>query len=179
MNALIKQENFSTLDQAKIRYGVRIILTELYKAIIVYSVALCLGCFLPTLIIHISFYILRQVSLGFHFLSNIHCIFWSIITFPVMAAFLVAMPLPSWFIWSTGALSIIVIFSKAPIGTIKHPIVNEQHRLYLRKKIQHRLLIVSIAICITPSYFQQFIVLGVFIQCISLLIQLFKGGNAK
>lgn len=177
VNTLIKQKNYSTLDQAKIRYGVRLVLSDFYKFLLVYSVALWLDCLLSTLIVHVTFYILRQVSFGFHFLSTISCIIWSIVAFPIMAAFLVAMPLPSWLVWGVGVFSVLTIFIKAPLGTAKHPIVNEQHRRYLRKKIQLRLLMVAVAICITPSYYQQFIVLGVFIQSVSLLIQSVKGGN--
>lgn len=177
VNTLIKQENYSTLDQAKIRYGVRLVLSDFYKSLLVYGVALWLDCLLPALIVHVTFYILRQVSFGFHFLSTISCIIWSIIAFPIMAAFLVAMPLPSWLIWSVGIFSVLTILIKAPLGTAKHPIANAQHRLYLRKKIQLRLLVIGVAICVAPSYFQQFIILGIFIQSVSLLIQSVKGGN--
>ncbi|WP_342471385.1 accessory gene regulator B family protein [Metasolibacillus sp. FSL H7-0170] len=62
-NILIKQRIYTRLEQEKIRYGVRIILKEFYKLLLLYSVAFLLDCLLPTFIIHMVFYLTLTFNL--------------------------------------------------------------------------------------------------------------------
>ncbi|MGM7634404.1 accessory gene regulator ArgB-like protein [Bacillus sp. Hm123] len=175
VNTLIKQKNYTQLDQAKIRFGVQLIFADLCKFLIVYGAAFLLDCLLPTFIVHITFYALRQKSFGYHFSSAFSCIAWSVLAFPIMSAFLVAFTLPLWLVWSIGIFSALTVFLHAPVGTAKHPIINEKHRLYLRKQAHFRLLTIGIITCTIPIYTHKFIVLGISLQSLSLLIQKFKG----
>ncbi|WP_100332116.1 accessory gene regulator ArgB-like protein [Bacillus xiapuensis] len=175
VNILIKQKNYTQLDQAKIRFGVRLIFADLCKFLIVYGAAFLLDCVLPTFVTHITFYTLRQKSFGYHFSSSFSCIAWSVLAFPIMSACLAALPLPLWLVWSTGIFSATTVFLYAPVGTAKQPIINEKHRLYLRKQAHTRLLTTGIITCTIPIYIHKFIVLGVAIQSLALLIQKFKG----
>lgn len=172
INSLIK-EHHTELDQLKIKFGIRLILSELYKFIIVYGVALILDCVIPTLITHLSFILLRQVSFGYHLSGNLSCVLWSIVIFPVLSDILLTIQVKPQWTWFISLFSIIIVLLYAPLGTNKHRIINDQHRRYLRKKLYIRLLIIIICFMISPLIIKQFIALGLFIQCIALIIQLF------
>lgn len=174
-NKLIQQGSYSELEQEKIRFGVRLIWTEVYKMIIVYIVAFALDSLLPTMVTHLSFYILRQVSFGYHFSSVTSCMAWSIVAFPILSAVLNKFPLNSWVLWGGGGLAVVIMMYHAPVGTKKHPIVNEKHRLFLRKKLWMRLFIVGVFLCLVPVSIQSFIVLGLIIQSVVLLMQVLGG----
>lgn len=179
VNALIKQQNYTSLDQAKIRYGVHIILSELYKAIIVYGVALLFHCLVPTLIAHLTFLVLRQKSFGYHFAGKLSCIAWSIIAFPFLAAFLGIFQLPYGLMLGISMVSAIIIFAYAPAGTLKHPIVNDKHRSYLKKHTRIRLLAIILLIIVLPSSIQLFVVQGLCLQSLAILIQTIKGEDSN
>ncbi len=176
-NLLSKQANYTELDREKIRFGVRILLSECYKLLIIYGIAYLLGCTLPTLIVHASFLLLRQVALGAHFQSVISCLIWSTLSFPIMAALLHTWTFPAKSVWGIGFICMLLILWKAPVETAKQPVVNKQHRQFLRKKVYFRLAIVSIIFCLVPLAIQQLIVWGIVILTICLYIQLFKGGS--
>lgn len=172
-NFLINSKH-SSLDQVKIKFGVQVILSELYKLSIIYGMAVLFNCFLETFITHLTFYILRQISFGYHLPNNLSCIIWSVISFPMSTIVLSLVYLDPLIIWSIMLLSLTVIFIYAPVGTQKHKILNVMHRKYLRKKLYIRLPIIICCLYFSPLYIQKFIVLGVFIQCIFLVIQLCK-----
>lgn len=171
VNALVKQSNYSELDQAKMQYGVRIIIAELYKLLLIYGIAVLLGSFVPTLITHLTFYVLRQKAFGYHFLSLASCIAWSVFAFPVLSKLLTILSIPDWIVWSLGLVSVVGIFLLGPIETAKHRIVNERHRLYLTRHLRIRLAVVAIVMCAVPVSIKLFIVLGLVIQCVTLLTQ--------
>ncbi|OZI10701.1 hypothetical protein CEW92_15430 [Bacillaceae bacterium SAS-127] len=57
----------------------------------------------------------------------------------------------------------------------KQPIINEEHRLYLRKQAHVYLLTIGIITLTISIYTHKFIVLDISIQSLSLLTQKFKG----
>ena len=170
-NILIKQRIYTRLEQEKIQYGVRIILKEFYKLLLLYSVAFLLNCLLPTFIIHMVFYFIRQVAFGAHFQNAVSCIICSILVFPIMALILTSILIPMWVVWGIGAAAVFLILLKAPVGTGKHPIVNNQHRQYLRKKLYVRIVMINIVLLFSSESMQSYIVYGLVIQSGSMLIQ--------
>ncbi|WP_397536821.1 accessory gene regulator ArgB-like protein [Rummeliibacillus pycnus] len=177
ISTLIKQKNYTQLDQAKIRFGMQIILSNVYKTIIIYGIALVLNCIVPTLIAHLTFYLLRKKCFGYHFSTTFTCILWSIIAFPFLSAFFVVFQIPQWLIWGISIFSVYIIFAYAPVETLKHRIVNEEHHNYLKKHARIRLFVVIIFIKILPIDFQIFVVQGLFIQGLAILIQIILGGK--
>ena len=65
------QPHHSEVEQSKITFGVRMLFSDLYKFFAVYGTALLLGCLLEVLVMHLTFYFLRQVGLGYHFVSEL------------------------------------------------------------------------------------------------------------
>ncbi|MGG1220784.1 accessory gene regulator ArgB-like protein [Priestia endophytica] len=164
----------SRLDQAKLHFGIRLIISNVSKLIIVYTVAALLDCFVPMFVAHVVFFLLRQVSFGYHFDNEWTCILWSIIAFPVTSHILTTYVLPSVILYFIGLLSILLIMLKSPVGTEKHHIINERHRQYLRRKLFFRIIFIGIIFIFSSHFFQQFIVLGLAIQSSVLGIQLLK-----
>jgi accessory gene regulator B len=120
---------------------------------------------------HITFLILRQVCFGYHFVNNIQCYLWSIILFPVLCQvkYVISanLSLPILFI----SLILLIVF--APVGTKKNPILNKDHRKYLRKKFWFRVIYILIISFSLPTSFRLFVALGVMIQTLMVLIQYF------
>ena len=166
--------HLNEIDRERMHYGLKLVLSELKKLLIIYSVAFLLDCILTTFIIHLSFYLLRQVSYGFHFPSYLSCILISILAFPV-SAFLI-----NYTVFTVNKnlfvllLLFLVIYLIGPIGTKKHPILNAKHKKHLKNKIVFRLLIVTLLYLLLPETLSLYILLGVIIQFIFLTIQLLK-----
>lgn len=171
---IVKQKEYSPLEQAKIKFGISILISEFSKLIFVYGFAWMFNCLLATLTVHFTFYFLRQVSLGYHFQSNIKCIALSILFFPCVALLLSKLSVPSWLIHIIFILSIIGISFYGPAETKKHPIINESHRQFLKKKINIRLYIVIVLVILLPKNIIIFITYAVLIQCLAILYQTYK-----
>ncbi|MFC5542826.1 accessory gene regulator ArgB-like protein [Ureibacillus suwonensis] len=177
MYHLLNQEYFSNLEREKLKFGIQLILSELYKIILIYSLAYLLDCIVPTLIAHISFFLLRQVCFGYHFSNLYVCIGTSIITFPI-AVKLIA----SYYNMISGTLlyiifgvSLILIYMLAPKGTEKHPLINQNHKKYLRKKMMFRVFLIFGIFCIVNFDVKVFIAYGVLVETIMLIAQSIKG----
>ncbi|RAZ67292.1 accessory gene regulator ArgB-like protein [Planococcus maitriensis] len=173
IKSLVRPDH-SEVDKIKIRFGVQTILSNGMKLLMVYATAILLGCLIPTLITHAGFFILRQVSLGYHFKTEWSCILWSIFAFPVLALVLERISLPSESIWAAAFAALLFIALAGPAGTKKNPIQNKYHYQYLQKKLLIRLLIVVGALVLSSNDIRQFLVLGIVVQGVALGIQLLK-----
>lgn len=140
---VLDQEQYSFLEREKLKFGIQIILAEFNKLLIIYLVSLLLDCIIPTLIVHLSFFLLRQVCFGYHFKSLLTCIGWSMVAFPLAIYYLVDFHVN----FSVNLLNIIfsilllMIYILAPKGTNNQPVISKEHRKYLRRKIKIRLLL--------------------------------------
>lgn len=173
-NVLI-QENHNEIEREQISFGVKIILNDLWKFIIVYLIALQLNCLLPTLITHLVFYVLRQVCFGFHFENNLICLIASVIALPIGGYFINNIYSQNNYIIIVGAILTFVLVLFAPANTAKRPVYNLEHKIYLKKKLIVRLLIIWAAIFLANDVVDLFISYGIILITISVLIQKIKG----
>jgi len=123
------------------------------------------------MIANVAFYIIRQVALGYHFKSLFECIGYSIIGFPLVGKLLTYVTILDWIVYTIFAMAALVVAIIAPIGTVKQPVYNEKHRLYLRKKIWIRLGVLILAIVLVPTVLKPFIALGLVLECSVLIVQ--------
>lgn len=174
---LLNQENYSVLEKEKLRYGIQIILSEFNKLLIIYLVAFLLNCVMPTLVTHLTFLLLRQVCLGYHFKSLYTCIGWSMITFPIAIKFLTELnrDFSGVFLYAIFCILLLTIYILAPKGTENQPIISEKHRNYLRKKMSVRLLVIIAVFCFSSEEIKILIAYGVFLEVIMLFLQTLKG----
>lgn len=175
LNKLISPK-MESLQVIKLKFGLTLLIDSLKKGFIIYGISFLLNCFIETIIVHISFLLLRQVSFGWHSSNNLLCIFWSIFAFPFLAfiwrfiSFNLALLLVVWIICH------LIIWFNGPIGTKINPISNINHRKLLRHKLKKRIILNTVLIIVVPPSFLPYIVLGVGIQTTTLLIQLLKNG---
>lgn len=176
-NVLI-QEIHNDIEKEKISFGVKIILNDLWKFIIVYLIAIQFNCFIPTLITHIVFYILRQVCFGFHFQNNFICLIASVAALPIGVFFINKLNYYNDYMDLAAAISTVVLVAFAPVHTAKRPLFNQEHRAFLRKKLMIRLLIIWSAIFAANAYpIHSFISYGIILIAISVLFQKLEGVN--
>ncbi|MEL4024856.1 accessory gene regulator ArgB-like protein [Lysinibacillus endophyticus] len=177
MFSFLNQENFSPLEKEKLRFGIQIVLAEINKLLIIYLVAFLLDCFVPTLITHLSFLLLRQVCLGYHFKNLYICIAWSLIAFPIAINFLTNQfgNLSAIFLYIGFCILLLFIYILAPQGTENQPIISEKHRSYLRKQMNIRLFILIGVFCFSPEEMKVLISYGVFLEVFMLITQKIKG----
>lgn len=174
----IIQENHTEIEKEKIRFGIQLIVNDIWKILFIYVVALILNCFIPTLITHIIFIALRQVCFGFHFQNSIVCLITSTISLPIGLYIINTINGSGGrFIFLIGLLSTLVLLLFAPVGTKKRPIFNQNHRNHLRKHVIIRLAILWIVIFVLKEDFQLFILYAINLAVISVLTQKILGGR--
>ena len=170
------QAHHTEVEKAKIAFGIKLILSDLSKFIAVYGVVILLDCWFQVIIMHLAFYFIRQVSLGYHFSSNLQCVIWSIFLFPVLCKIQIMIIFENHLLLLLASTFILFLF--APVGTKKHGIVSQKHRHYLQKKCWIRLVIILVLYLILPQNIQPFIALGVSVQAILVIIQLILNKKA-
>ena len=166
---LLIQPNHTQVEVAKITYGVKSLISDFYKLLIVYGVSIALDCLKYVIIMHLTFYILRQVCFGYHFSGNFQCITWSIILFPFLCRLGLIIPA------SLGnyllVICSIILLILAPTGTKKHSVINKNHYTYLKKHVFYRLSIIWVIIVLVPPSIEIFITLGLVVQALLVITQ--------
>ncbi|MER2109199.1 MAG: accessory gene regulator B family protein [Solibacillus sp.] len=172
----MNQEHYSVLEREKLKFGIQILLSEFYKLLLIYLVAFLLDCIVPTLIIHITFFLLRQVCLGYHFNNLYVCLIWSAIAFPITANHLanLSINIQRIYLYESAIILFLLVFIFAPKGTENQPIINQRHRSYLRQKMTIRLLLLIVVFCLSPLEIKIFILYGVFLETTMLIVQTLK-----
>lgn len=172
----MNQEHYSVLEQEKLKFGIQVIVSECYKLLPIYLLAFLLDCVVSTLIIHSTFFLLRQVCLGYHFRNMYVCLIWSAIGFPIAAHYLADLSKNYSVIYlNIGTIILFLsVFILAPKGTENQPIINQRHRSYLRKKMIVRLLLLVAVLSFSSLTIRTFIVYGVFLETMMLILQILK-----
>lgn len=170
---LFTLESHNQMEKLKIKYGIKLIISEVGRLFIVYTIAILIGCLLEVVITHLTFYILRQVCFGFHFQTSRQCMVWSILLFPVLCKLIIYVDVNFILLSVLTLLFLLAVVMLAPQGTKKHPIINVAHRNYLKKKIYQRAVILYGIYLLLPNEFLKFITLGILLQLFMLLLEIF------
>lgn len=175
-NKLISSD-MNKLQIIRLKFGLSLLIDSIKKGLIIYGVAHLLNCFYETLIVHICFLFLRQVSFGWHSSNNLICIIWSIIAFPIFIfTFELNYNSNVFFLFIINLACLMFLWVIGPIGTQVNSISNIKHRQILHHKLKKRVLIIIFLSLLVPSFIFPYIVLGVFIQATTILIQIIKNG---
>ncbi|GEM_PF-915582 len=170
---LFTLESHTQTEKLKIEYGIKLIVSEAVKLLIVYTIAILLGCLLEVAITHMSFYLLRQVCFGYHFPTNRQCLIGSILLFPVLCKLATYLKIETLFLSILTFQSLFLVIVLAPQGTKKHSVLNAAHRHYLKKKIYKRATILCGIYLLFPSDLLKFITLGIFLELFMLLLEIY------
>ena len=169
-----KHVELDYLEVVKLDFGLNLFFDNLAKCCIVYLFAFMFNVPFETLIAHLTFLTLRKIAFGSHHKNAFICLITSIIYFPILTYFLSTYTLETNYLFIIALISSLLLLTYAPIGTEVNKIFNECHRTYLRKKLILRLLVINFLGLIIPTYFYQFIILGLMIEAFSVVVQLIK-----
>lgn len=170
--AKLSNDTLSEKDKIRLRYGFYLVSDTIKKGILIYTPVIFLGLFFEVMIMHVSFFILRQVTFGWHGRTNIECIVFSIIAFIFGPLIINLYPIPSVALLNLSVFVFVTILFIGPKGTKINALDNDETSK-LRKKLLIRVFLLCILFLITPVDLQQYILLGVTTQLISLLVQSF------
>lgn len=158
------------IEKIKLQYGMEILFRNMSKLILVMSLSVVLGIFWKTLIVLISYNVLRSQAYGIHARTSTGCLTSSIIAF-VLSVFITKnieisnIVVIGCFILFTCLLSIY-----APADTEKRPLVGKSIRKELkRKSIIASLFLMGVALLTSINHIKTLIVLGAMIEVITVL----------
>ncbi|KMT61760.1 regulator [Listeria sp. SHR_NRA_18] len=154
---------------AIVKYGVEIFLVNVTKGITVYLAAALLGMIWQTLIVHLSYLMIRRHSFGLHAKTSLGCTITSVVVFVVLPYFVKEVQLSGWMIVIISALILLNIAIFSPSDTEKMPLFNAQKRHDLRRKsIINTLIVISVAILMPISDIQSLILYGGILQVLTI-----------
>ncbi|MCI8408727.1 MAG: accessory gene regulator B family protein [Lachnospiraceae bacterium] len=132
---LNKNSQRTELENAKMIYGLEVLLDNLLKVICIIMLSLILGIFKESMLVFLGFGALRLRAGGFHFDRNIMCWFTSILI-TIGGGYLVYRNFISRNIAILFLLiALIIILLYAPSGTINNPIAPENRKQYRMESI--------------------------------------------
>lgn len=131
-------EKLDRVDYLKCKLGLELLLINLSKIAIIYTIAIFLGMVKETLAVHIPYIILRNFAFGVHSESSGRCTVYSLIFF-----ILIPWMMKSFFVVEEQILAIVfaiilcLILKYAPGDSSKY-IVAENRKKRLKKRVSHR-----------------------------------------
>ncbi|MBC2259604.1 accessory gene regulator B family protein [Listeria booriae] len=154
---------------AIVKYGVEIFLVNVTKGIIVYLAAALLGMLWQTLVVHLSYLMIRRHSFGLHAKTSLGCTITSVVMFVILPYFVKAVQLSEWMIVLISGLILLNIAIFAPSDTENMPLFNAQKRHVLRRKsIFDALVVVAIALLVPYGDIKVLLLCGGIIQAITI-----------
>ncbi|MBC1605042.1 regulator [Listeria rocourtiae] len=152
---------------AIVKYGVEIFLVNVTKGITVYLAAALLGMIWQTLVVHISYLIVRRHSFGLHAKTSLGCTITSVVMFVVLPYFVKDIQLSGWMIVVISVFILLNIAIYSPSDTENMPLFNAQKRHDLRRKSILNTFIVFLAIYLVPiESFKGLMLLGLSLQVV-------------
>ncbi|MBA8772890.1 accessory gene regulator AgrB [Staphylococcus coagulans] len=165
---LQEKQNLDHLDFLRVRLGIQLVVMNLSKAIVTYGLALLVNTFLYTLIAHLSFVLLKQVSYGAHAKNSLLCHVQNILFFIAVPWLIVKYEIPYAFMLLLSLLGWLIVVKYAPAATRKLPIKSSRKKELKIKSVVVMTLLIGISLFI-PSPFQQLITYAITVQSLSLL----------
>lgn len=165
---LQRKNNLDHIAFLKVRLGLQVVVNNAAKTIVTYGFALLLNIFLYTLIVHLSYFMLRRFSHGAHAKSSLLCHVQSVVLFVLLPWLISHYDISSILIYGTALICMIIVIRYAPAATIKQPIPQHLRRGKKIKSIIATCILIFISIWI-PQPYQYLIILGILLQAVSLL----------
>ncbi|MBC2100099.1 regulator [Listeria booriae] len=152
---------------AIVKYGVEIFLVNVTKGIIVYLAAALLGMLWQTLVVHLSYLLIRRHSFGLHAKTSLGCTITSVVMFVILPYFVKEVQLSEWMIVLISGLILLNIAIFAPSDTENIPLFNAQKRHVLRRKsILNTIFVLLLMLLIPIGEIKILILYGMFVQVI-------------
>lgn len=152
---------------AIVKYGVEIFLVNVTKGIIVYLAAALLGMLWQTLVVHLSYLMIRRHSFGLHAKTSLGCTITSVVMFVILPYFVKEVQLSEWMIVLISGLILLNIAIFSPSDTENMPLFNAKKRHVLRRKsILNTIFVLLLMLLIPIGEIKILILYGMFVQVI-------------
>lgn len=135
----------------RVRLGLEVILINISKFIIVFSIAAIMGVFWKSAIVLTAFAILRRTIGGIHAKSSNRCTIFSTMLIVGGGIFPYITTLRSEIILAIFIINVILTYKYAPGDTEKNPIKDIKKRENLRKESLKRIIFLAIVTIIIPN----------------------------
>lgn len=162
INFIAKNLNKSEEELEKIDYGLQVLLVNIIKLTILFTIAFFLNVAQYTLVAFLTFAFLRCFASGVHSSSNIGCTITNIILFIGNAFLSKNVVLAKPILISILSVCFILIFIYAPADTEDRPLLSK--RIRKRNKIQSiiaTILLSIIALFLVDSIYTNLIIFGI------------------
>ena len=129
----MKKSDLLTDDEEIVRYGLEIMISKAFFAVIIAVIGLIMGCFAESIIFTISFSLLRQYGGGYHAETRKKCFYSSIITLIAALGIIILAEKVQLFtvpLLIASVISAIYILCKAPIDTFSKPLDEDEIKYY-------------------------------------------------
>lgn len=179
---LISKERFQNDEETylKVKYGVEVILINVFKIAFVYILALLVGVFWETLVVHLTFVVLRRYSFGLHAIKSLNCTITSLLMFVLGPFIFQAVPSSNLFVIIVFAFVLFNMFRYAPSDTESLPLIGLKERKALKRKALVCTVILFLVTLLVPfAEMKTLIMLGSVYQVISIHPLMYKLLNRR
>ncbi|WP_088815992.1 MULTISPECIES: accessory gene regulator B family protein [Listeria] len=179
---LISKERFQNDEETylKVKYGVEVILINIFKISFVYILALLIGVFWETLITHLAFIVLRRYSFGLHAIKSWNCTITSLLMFVLGPFVFQSVQSNNIAVIVVFAFVLINMFHYAPSDTESLPLIGSGERKILKRKAMVCTLVLFLITLLVPfAEMKTLIMLGSVYQVISIHPLMYKLLNRR
>lgn len=165
---LQRKNNLDHIQFLKVRLGLQVVVSNIAKTIVTYGAAIIFHTFLYTLITHVSYFLVRHFAHGAHAKSSLLCHIQNLILFVGLPWLIAYFPINVGIMYAVAILAWGLIIIYAPAATKKQPIplrVRNQKKVF---SIIVALLLIIVSLLV-PEPFKQLILLGLFLESITLI----------
>lgn len=153
MNFITKNKQYTDDEKDIILYGLESLYLTYTKMMVIFLLAFLLGCLKETIILLITYNIIRAKAFGIHATKSIYCLISSILIFIGGALICKYITLPLEIMVIVAIICDICLLLFAPADTHKHPLINAKKRKKF-KFISFSLgIIYTILIVVLKDYF--------------------------
>lgn len=147
-----RQLNKEGIELKKMQYGIEVLLINISKFIIIFSLAYIFGLLKEAIFMSLIFGSLRKHAFGIHAENSVMCTSSTSLIFIGGAYISPYIQLNNYMVIVIFAILNLLIYRYAPADTEKHPILGVKLRAKLRKKAVITGFILMIITLISPSY---------------------------
>lgn len=164
-----KNTSSSEDDLEKISYGIKVIVSNFFKLVILFFTAHFLGILNYTILAIVSFAILRTFACGVHANSTIQCIIFNYLFFLGNVFLSINYPLSNNGIIVIFVASFILLCLYAPADTAERPLINKNLRRFLKIfSIIVASALFVISLLINNSIYKSIIIYSIFEEAIAI-----------
>jgi len=167
--------NKEGIELEKMVLGSEILLINVSKIIIIYSLAALLGILTQTFVTHAAFALIKRYSFGLHALNSTVCTLVSCAIFVGIPLLLYDVYINNYIVAAAFAAVIIILYQYAPADTKARPLIGVRLRAQLKRRaVVCGLILATMALIIPNESIKLFLVLGAVYQSISILPLTYK-----